>query len=224
MRLLVAENDTSFQLFLKRRLEEKCFAVDVASDAPSATELAEINPYDLIVLDNSLPGQAGHTLCHYMRMNGCQTPVILLSNMCSLEHKLKSFTAGVDDFIMKPFYFEELHARINAILRRPKIRTFPVLTYHDITLNVETQKVTRGRDALRLTRKEFAILELLLRNVGRVVPRGELLEHVWDTRADAFSRTIETHILNLRNKLNASGKRNLIHCLSGRGYKIDVSK
>ena len=224
MRLLVAENDTSFQLFLKRRLEEKCFAVDVASDAPSATELAESNPYDLIVLDNSLPGQAGHNLCHYMRMNGCETPVILLSNMCSLEHKLKSFTAGVDDFLMKPFYFEELHARITAILRRPKMRTLPILMYHDIRLDSETQKVTRGPNTLSLTRKEFAILEILLQNAGRVVPRGELLEHVWDSRADAFSRTIETHILNLRNKLNTSGKRNLIHCLSGRGYKIDLNK
>ncbi len=224
MRLLIAENDASFQLFLKRRLEEKCFAVDVASDASSATELAESNPYDLIVLDNSLPGQMGHNLCQYIRMNGCQTPVILLSNMCSLEHKLKSFTAGIDDFLMKPFYFEELHARITAILRRPKARILPILTYHDITLNMETQKVTRGNGVVYLTRKEFAILEILLQNIGYVVTRGELLEHVWDTRVDAFSRTIETHILNLRNKLNVHGKRNLIHCLSGRGYKIDTNK
>ena len=224
MRLLVAENDTSFQLFLKRRLEEKCFAVDVASDASSATELAGSNPYDLIVLDNSLPGQTGHNLCQYIRMNGCETPVILLSNMCSLDHKLKSFTAGVDDFLMKPFYFEELHARITAILRRPKARTLPSLTYREVSLDRETQKVLRGKEIVYLTRKEFAILEILLQNVGRVVTRGELLEHVWDTRADVFSRTVETHILNLRTKLNQGKKKNYIHCLSGRGYKIDLSK
>ena len=223
MRLLIAEHDRSFKEFLHRRLEEKCFAVDSVGDAEHLIELACQNPYDLIVLDHSLEDR-GHSLCHEIRGRGCKTPVILLSGTCTLEHKLDSFMAGIDDFMPKPLYFEELLARITAILRRPQTQHTAVLTYRDLMLDIGRQQVSRGKESMYLTRKEFALLEILMRNPGKVLSRGELLEHVWDGGVDVFSRTIETHMLNLRRKIDRPGTSRLIHSLSGRGYKLDWEK
>ncbi len=224
MRLLVVENDMSFQRFLKTRLEEKCFAVDTAADYPRAVSLAEKNTYDLIVLEDSLPEITGQDLCREIRERGRHAPIILISNTSTLEHKLESYMAGVDDFVPKPFYFEELLARIVAILRRPRDLSATILSFGDLSLNMGGQTVRRGQRSVYLTRKEFALLELLMRNAGNVISRGELLEHVWDSGVDIFSRTIETHMLNLRRKINHPGTPQLIHSVSGRGYKIDSEK
>ena len=214
----------SFQRFLKTRLEEKCFAVDTASDSSRAAHLAEKNTYDLIILEDSLPETSGHALCREIRERGRHAPIILISGTSTLEHKLESYMAGVDDFVPKPFYFEELFARIIAILRRPQTRAANHLFFEDLSLNMSSQTVRRGERSVYLTRKEFALLEILMRNARSVISRGELLEHVWDGGVDIFSRTIETHMLNLRRKINHPGTPQLIHSLSGRGYKIDSEK
>ncbi len=224
MRLLIAENDSSFQEFLKRRLEEKCFAVDTANNAERATKLACENTYDLIVLDHSLPGQGSSSVCTELRTCGCTAPIILTSKTFTLEHKLDSFMAGIDDFVPKPFYFEELHARIGAILRRPRAQHANILTFGDLAMDLGRQTVRRGEHSLYLTRKEFALLEVLVRNSGTIISRGELLEHVWDGGIDVFSRTIETHMANLRRKIDQSGMPRLVHSASGRGYRLGPEK
>ncbi len=224
MRLLVAEHDMSFQTFLRDRLREKCFAVDTAADGVQASRLARDNAYDLILLGHTLPEKCGQTVCREIRTHGRHVPIIMMSERAELSYKLESFSAGVDDLITKPFYFEELHARIAAILRRPREQKNSVLTCGDLSLDRLSQKVFRGKTRLYLTRKEFALLEILLHNVGTVVSRANLFEHVWESGVDILSHTIETHMLNLRKKVDSAGKRHLIHSVSGRGYTVDRRK
>ncbi len=224
MRILIIEDNPDFQKFLKTRLEEKCFAVDTAGDGADAVRLAEENSYDLIVLEDSLPETSGHMLCREIRERGRHAPIILISATSTLEHKLESYMAGVDDFVPKPFYFEELLARIIAILRRPQARHASTLSFADLTLDMGSQAVRRGASSVYLTRKEFAMLELLMKHAGSVISKSELLEHVWDGGVDIFSRTIETHMFNLKRKVDRAGQCRLIHSVSGRGYKLDRAK
>ncbi|MBP7804632.1 MAG: response regulator transcription factor [Candidatus Pacebacteria bacterium] len=224
MRLLIVEDNLDFQSFLKLRLEEKSFAVDAAKNGTEGLTLATTHPYDLILLDYSLPGKNGYEICTELRERGISTPVIMISGTGDVFHKVDGFTIGVDDYLVKPFFFEELFARIGAVLRRPHPQTQSIISFADLEINLSTQKVIRAKREIYLTKKEFALLQYLLRNSEMLVTRGELLEHVWDAKVDANSNTIEAHITNLRKKIDLPRKKKLIHSLSGRGYKLGIAR
>jgi DNA-binding response OmpR family regulator len=224
MRALIIEDDLDTQDFLKSRLEEKCFAVDAIDDGEKALYLANTNEYDIILLDYSLPSKNGFEICNELRKNEKHVPIIMLSVTVEIPHKVEGFNIGIDDYLTKPFYFDELYARIQAVLRRPKVQHKAILSIDDLSLDTVKQQVKRGRESIYLTRKEFSLLEYLLLHAGTVVSRGAIMEHIWDINLDPFSNTIETHILNLRKKIDNPPRKKLIHSVPGRGYKIDIMK
>lgn len=166
-----------------------------------------------------LPSKNGLEICNILRNNGSATPILLLSIQATVEDKVNLLNAGVDDYMTKPFSYLELLSRIKAILRRPKMIQALCLSSGDLVLNTVTCEVRRGKKLIYLTRKEFSLLELLLKNKGSVTSRGMIIEHVWDAEGDIFSKTIETHILNLRKKINTSRIQTIIS-VPGRGYMI----
>lgn len=228
MRILIIEDDRDTLEFLQERLQEKCFAVDTAQDGVTAIRLAKSNDYDLILLDYSLPEKNGFSVCREIRSQAHRdrrsVPIIMISVTADTEYKVTGLDLGADDYMAKPFFFDELFARIQAILRRPNIHREHVFKLDDLLLDSNKQKVTRGTRSIYLTKKEFSLLEYLMRNKGAVVSRGAITEHVWDMNVDPFSNTIEMHILNLRKKLDLPRKKTLIHSVPGRGYKIDIEK
>lgn len=220
MRILIVEDQKEILDFLRQGLEEECFVVDAVQDGVLGAELACTNEYDLIILDNHLPGKMGMEICAEVRNANKRTPIIILSVESDIPKKIQLLNTGADDYLTKPFSFEELMARIRAIMRRPANFQEEIYQIEDLFVNVSKHVVVRGKRAIRLTRKEFMILEQLLRNKGNVVSRGLLIEHVWDMHGDIFSNTIETHILTLRRKVDRKTGKKLIHTIPGRGYKI----
>lgn len=228
MRILIIEDDIDTSEYIRDRLKENCFAVDCAHDGTTGIQLAKSTDYDLVLLDYSLPKKDGLTICseirnhdHPQRKN---VPIIMISVTTETDRKVTALERGIDDYVTKPFFFNELLARIQAVLRRPQALTSHRFELDDLQLNATTQKVVRGKKSIYLTKKEFALLEYLMRNKGTVVSRGAITEHVWDMNIDPVSNTIEMHILNLRKKLEIPTKRKLIHSVPGRGYKLDIEK
>jgi DNA-binding response OmpR family regulator len=221
MRMLIVEDDDSIAHFLTLSFEAECFAVDVAYDGEDGSFLGRTNDYDIILLDNILPKKNGYDVCKEIRAHGKITPILVLSATTDTEMKVRLLNAGADDYLTKPFSSYELLARVRALLRRPRPLLGDVLYFLDITLFTQQHRVKKGSDDVRLTRKEFMLLEYLMRNQGRVVSRAALLEHVWDIHADPFSNTIESHVFNVRKKLGIRGKKSLIQTISGRGYRMD---
>lgn len=219
MKILLVDDDTAIRDSLRMALESLSFAVDYASDGDQGSFLARTNEYDLVILDNVLPGKQGKNVCQEMRDSGKDTPILMLSVKKEVNEKIELLNCGVDDYMTKPFSFEELHARINTLLRRPKRIVEQILKVSDIYLYRDRQQVKRKHQEIYLTRKEFSLLEILMQNKNCVVTRGQILEHVWDINADPFSNTIEAHVLNLRKKIGDS-KKNIIQNIPGRGYKI----
>jgi DNA-binding response OmpR family regulator len=228
MKVLIIEDDKDTQLFLQERLEEKCFAIDIAADGQTGIRLAKANDYDIILLDYLLPEKNGFEVCKEIREqlnhDRSSTPIIMMSVIKDSSSKIEGLDLGADDYVTKPFFFDELFARIQAVLRRPPIHQESLFKMDDLVLDSQKQRVTRGKNSIYLTKKEFALLEFLLRNSGKVVSRNSITEHVWDMNIDPFSNTIEMHILNLRKKLKTPNKPDLIHSFPGRGYKIDLSR
>ena len=223
MRALIVEDDTSLMEQMRRKLEAQTFAVDIAQDGENGSYMARVNDYDVIILSDSLPKRNSTDVCRDIRDANKSTPIIIVSETANIKEKISLLREGADDHMVKPFSFEELAARVQAILRRPAIKYKPILDIETITLDCHNQRVTRGEKQIYLTRKEFALLEYLMRNKGSIVSRSMIMEHVWNDETDPFSNTIESHILNLRKKL-CSRRRRLIHNVPGRGYKIDVLK
>lgn len=228
MRILIIEDDLDTAQYIKERLEEKCFAVDLAESGDAGLRLAQTSDYDLILLDYALPGKNGLAVCRELRNNRDparrSVPVIMISVTDEVSYKVEALNVGIDDYVTKPFFFDELYARIHAIMRRPRELQTGRFELDDLSLDVASQRVTRGKTSVYLTKKEFALLEYLIRNKGTVVSRGSITEHVWDMSIDPVSNTIEMHILNLRKKLELPRKRKLIHSVPGRGYKLDLEK
>lgn len=224
MRLLVIEDDPEIGRFLKGNLESHAFSVDLETDGVRGSYLARTNEYDLIVLDYGLPGKDGEVICAELRSAGRHMPIIMLTVQVAVDRKIELLNAGADDYVTKPFSFGELLARIHALLRRPRAVQHDRLEVGDLVIDVQKQLVTRDGKEVYLTRKEFQLLEYMARNVGNVVSRGQILEHVWDAEADPFSNTIETHVLNLRRKIDREAGAKLIHTIPGRGYKLDIRK
>lgn len=222
MRVLIVDDDPILSLQIKHNLESQTFAVDTTDNGEDGSYMARINDYDIIVLDDVLPKKNGFVVCKEIRNANKNTPIIAISETSDIRTKVNIFREGADDHLIKPFSLDELTARIQAVLRRPPLQHRNILTIEDISLDCVNQEVIKGVKKIYLTRKEFALLEYLMRNIGTVVSRGMIMEHVWDNSADPFSNTIESHILNLRRKIDF--KNRLIHNIPGRGYKIDTRK
>ncbi len=220
MRLLIVEDDKQISSFLKAALENECFAVDVAKDGEKGRFLALTNDYDLIILDYMLPKKDGRQVCQEIRKDGKTVPIMMLSVKSEMLTKVTLLNDGADDYLTKPYSFQELLARIKALLRRPKQIENPVLKVDDLILDSKKHLVKRGKKEIQLTRKQFMLLEYLMKNQGMVLSRGMIMEHVWDMEGDLFSNTIETHIATLRRKINSPSKKKLIYTISGMGYKI----
>ncbi len=223
MRILIIEDDKEIAEFLKTSLETESFVVDVFHDGERGSFIARTEEYDLIILDHILPRKDGFQICQEVRQNGKMIPILMLSVKTEVPLKVGLLNLGADDYMTKPFVFDELLARIRVLLRRPVAYKPSQLKIDDLVLDPSAQRVTRGRKEIYLTRKEFILLQYMMQNRGRVLSRGMILEHVWNRETDPFSNTIEAHILNLRKKVDISSKK-LIHTVSGRGYRMDLFK
>jgi DNA-binding response OmpR family regulator len=224
MRVLIIEDDKDLGSLLKSSLEAEYFSVDLAEDGEKGSMLGRVNDYDLIILDNILPKKTGLQVCQDIREKGRMVPILVLSVESEMSKKVYLLNSGADDYLTKPFSLEELLARVRALLRRPRDLNQIVLQIEGLTIDTVQHIVTRGGKEVYLTRKEFELLEYLLKNQGKVLSRGMIMEHVWDMNADPFSNTIETHILNLRRKVDSEGRAKLIHTVPGRGYKMELKK
>lgn len=222
MKILIVEDDNELGAVLKLSLERECFAVDHYNDGESGSYAARTNEYDLILLDHMLPNVTGGNICEELRARKITTPIIMLTHKNDTRLKVECLSNGADDYVCKPFSFEELLARIRALLRRPKGMGDAVLSCGSLSLDTQRHIIKRGNRRIDLTRKEYALLEYLLRNKERVVSRGMILEHVWDSTGDLFSNSIEVHIGTLRRKIESADEPRILHTVTGRGYKIDM--
>jgi DNA-binding response OmpR family regulator len=220
MNILIIEDDKETIDFLRSSLKDVGYVVDTAEDGQMGLDKAVRSTYDLIILDHNLPQKDGRQICLEIRNRGKCVPIIMLSVRTEIEDKINLLNIGVDDYVTKPFVFAELLARIRALLRRPPKMESMVLKIDDLILDTTKYTVKRGSKEICLSPKEFALLEYLIKNKERVLSRSEILEHVWDMNTDPFTNTIETHILNLRKKIRQKNKKELIHTVSGRGYKM----
>jgi len=223
MKILIIEDDSSIRNVLRLSLETKGFVVDVAEDGEIGSYLGRTNFYDVILLDNVLPKKMGGHVCKEIRDSGKITPIIILSGKQEVLSKIQLLNVGADDYMTKPFSFDELLARINAVLRRPSHIKNNILKIKDFEVNFSAQTIKNKKKDVYLTRKEFSLLEFLTNNRNVVVSRGQILEHVWDMSIDPFSNTIETHIMNLRRKLKDT-RRTIISSIPGRGYKFNLKQ
>jgi DNA-binding response OmpR family regulator len=224
MRILVVEDDAGIGTSLKAGLEEHAFTVDLINDGEKGSYMARTNEYDMVILDDILPNRTGAEITKELRRSGRKMPILMLTVQTDVSRKIEVLNNGADDYMTKPFSFGELLARIQAVMRRPPQLQTDSFVLDDLKVDVARQEVNRAGEDIYLTRKEFQLLEYLLRNVGCVLSRGQILEHVWDVNADPFSNTIETHILNLRKKIDTQGRKKLIYTVPGRGYKIALGK
>lgn len=220
MRILVIEDEKKVASFIKKGLEEEFFTVDVAYNGKDGLELASTEEYDLIILDIMIPYIDGITLTKELRKRKITTPILLLTVKDSVNDKVEGLDAGADDYLTKPFAFEELTARIRALLRRNEILKTNILKAGDLKLDLITHSVFRNNKEIILTQKEFAILEYLLRNKNKIVTRTKLIEHVYDYHFDTNTNVIDVYINKLRNKIDQDFEKKLIYTVRGSGYMI----
>lgn len=219
MRILIVSDNNGEAKHLSKGLRAVGFSVDHAPSSEKGSFWARTTEYDLAMIEHS-PALNAAKFCEELRRKGKTMPIIILADNCPAEQKAWLLDAGADDCVSVPCPVIELTARARAILRRPQTMLGDILQIDDLTINTAKFSVTRGERTIRLTNKEFGLLEYLLRNPGVVISRPALIEHVWDINADLFSNTLETHILNLRKKIDLPNAKKLIHTISGRGYKI----
>jgi DNA-binding response OmpR family regulator len=220
MRILIVEDEKEIRQFLEKSLRNECYIVDSAEDGEKGSFLARTNEYDLILLDNMMPGKTGLQVCEEIRKDGKVVPILVLSVKTESTTKADLLNAGADDYLTKPFSLDELLARIRALLRRPRAIENEVFQVEDLVLDSSKNTVIRAGKDVYLTRKEFALLKYLMKNAGTVLSRGMIVEHVWDMNADPFSNTIESHIVSWRKKVDVEGLKKLINTIPGRGYRI----
>ncbi|MFO0702949.1 MAG: response regulator transcription factor [Candidatus Andersenbacteria bacterium] len=226
MRILLVEDEPEIARFVQRGLAEARYAVDHVDDGRLGLYQAAVNRYDLILCDYMLPQRDGITLARELRDRSVGTPLLMMTVVDDLDTKVRALDAGADDYICKPFAIRELLARTRALLRRQPSYAREVLRLDDVMLNLTSQVVQRSGVPVRLTRKEFMLLEYLLRNVDRAIPRAEILEHVWDSAADPLTNSIEVHIRYLRRKLELAfpGRPRFIQTVHGVGYRASLAR
>ena len=222
MRILLVEDEHKIANALKQGLSQEKFAVDVEYDAESGLGAALNEPYDLMVIDRMLPGNLeGLDICRQVRAQDIHTPILILTAKDQVRDRVQGLDAGADDYLIKPFSFQELLARIRALLRRPQDATGTMLQVGDLSLNTLTYEVKRGDKSITLSSKEFALLEYLMRHAGRVLNKDTIISHVWDFDADILPNTVEVYIGYLRSKIDKPFKGPaLIQTLRGFGYKL----
>ncbi|MBV8251462.1 MAG: response regulator transcription factor [Chitinophaga sp.] len=225
MKILVIEDETKVGAFIKRGLEEHQHQVDVVADGPSGQHMAIQEEYDLILLDVMLPGINGLTICKNLRGSGLQTPILMLTALNATTDVVDGLNSGADDYLAKPFHFSELLARINALGRRKNLfrPEAPVLALGDLQLDTNTKTAHREGREIILTAKEYALLELFLKNVGKVLSRALIAESVWGLEFDTGTNTIDVYVNYLRNKIEKgfNGDK-LIHTVVGMGYVMKI--
>lgn len=226
MRVLIVEDDHKIAGSIKRGLEQESMAVDVTYDGNDGFDLAASEEYDVIILDRLLPGMDGVEICSKLRKQGVHSPVLILTAKGQISDKVEGLNAGADDYLVKPFAFEELLARIRALSRRPKKSIGSVLEVSDLTLDTVTYEVRRGGKPITLSSREFALLEYLMRHPGQILTKDQIIDHVWDYDADVLPNTVEVYVGYLRNKIDKPFKKSpeLIHTVRGFGYRIGESK
>jgi DNA-binding response OmpR family regulator len=222
MRILLAEDDSRVAGFVRRGLREEQYAVDVAADGEKAFFMAQTGEYDLIILDLMLPKKDGMEVLRELRASKSGTPVLILTAKDKPKDKVEGLNAGADDYLTKPFGFEELLARVRALLRRRGDMVLTVLTAGDLQIDTLKHRVSRGGKELDLTNREYALLEFFLRHPNEVVTRTKLSEHVWEADFDTFSNVIDVHIARLRQKINDGFSLKLLETVRGRGYILQI--
>jgi DNA-binding response OmpR family regulator len=219
-RILLIDDDQKLTRLLAKALAEERLVVDVAHTGESGEEMGSATYYDVIVLDWMLPDRDGLAVCRELRARRIPTPVLMLTARDSLDDRVTGLNAGADDYLTKPFGFEELLARVHALLRRSSLTRDTVLTVADLTLDPISHRVTRAGQRVSLTQREYAILATLMRHAGAVVSRTRLAESVWETDNDALFNVIEVHMGHLRRKIDVTGAMPLVHTLRGHGYLL----
>jgi len=224
MVILVVEDEEKIAQFLKKGLMEAGYEVEVAANGDDAFELARRQDFDVLVLDVALPGRSGLDVCRDLRQHRRTVPILMLSALGAVPDKIAGLDAGADDYLSKPFAFEEFLARIRALLRKKDGTLGNRLECGDLNLDLLTRKVERGGRSVELSNKEFALLEYLMRCQGRVVTRNMIAEHVWNLDFHTSTNVIEVYINYLRKKIDAESPVKLIRTLRGRGYQLGVSE
>jgi len=220
VKILVVEDDRTLSQHVRRGLEENQYQVDAVADGREALMAASRGRYDVIVLDLRLPSISGQEVLRTLRDRGVETPVLVLTAQDAVESKVEALRAGADDYVTKPFAFEELLARVEALSRRPKAVASPVLKVGDLELDTGTRQVRRGNAEIEVTPKEYAVLEYLMRHAGKVRSRTLITEYAWDYHFDPGTNIVDVVINRLRKKIDTSRRKKLIHPVRGVGYVI----
>lgn len=220
MRVLVVEDERKIASFIKKGLKEEHYAVDVAYDGEEGFLMAQTADYDAIVLDIMLPRKSGIDLCIELRRRRIYTPILMLTARDTVEDKVNGLDAGADDYLTKPFAFEEFLARVRALLRRDSFVRDTKLQIGDLVLDTTTHEVYRGGKAIDLTSKEYSLLEYLMCHAGQVLTRTQIAEHIWNYDFDCESNVIDVYIRYLRKKIDEGYQQKLIHTVRGTGYRI----
>ena len=222
MKILIVEDEHKIANLIKQGLEQERLVVDVAYDGAAGYDYAFSEPYDVIVLDRLLPGIDGLEICKKLREQGNHTPVLMLTAKAQVMDKVEGLNSGADDYLTKPFAFEELLARIKALVRRPKATMSNVLQVEDLSLDIDTYEIKRGKSRIALSSKEFALLEYLMRHQNKTLTKEQIINHVWSYDANILPNTVEVFIGYLRNKIDRpfKDKQSLIHTVRGFGYRI----
>jgi DNA-binding response OmpR family regulator len=222
VRILLVEDEGRVAGFIAKGLREQAYAVDLAVDGEQALYRAAVNEYDAVVLDVMLPVKDGHAVCRELRASGFRTPILMLTARGSVDDRVAGLDCGADDYLIKPFDFKELLARLRALLRRSESLRVETLKAGDLTLNTASHAAVRAGVAVSLTAKEYALLEFLVLNQDRVVGRERIAQHVWDESFDPFSNVIDVYIKRLRAKIDVGFGRRLIHTRRGEGYVLSA--
>jgi two-component system, OmpR family, response regulator len=220
MKILVIEDDPTVGQYVKRGLEEQRWGVDLVVDGEEGERRAASEAYDLVVLDMRLPGRSGMDVLQNLRARGFERPVLVLTAQDAVDAKVKALRAGADDYVTKPFAFEELLARVEALSRRPRAMAAPLLKVADLELDKDTRTVTRGGEPIELTPKEYTVLEYLMRHAGRVMSRTLITEYAWGYHFDPGTNIVDVVINHLRKKIDANSPVKLIHTVRGVGYVV----
>jgi len=222
MRILVVEDEHKIATSIKKGLEQEAYAVDAVFTGTEGFDLASTEEYDAIILDLLLPGIDGVEICRRLRKQKIHTPILMLTAKGQISDKVEGLNAGADDYLTKPFAFEELLARIKALIRRPPYSLGTILNLEDLSLNTLTFEVKRAKKPVRLTSKEFALLEYLLRHPNQTLTKEQIIGHVWNYDADILPNTVEVYIGYLRRKIDEAfpGHPALIHTVRGFGYRV----
>jgi heavy metal response regulator len=222
MRILVVEDEPQIADFLARGLTENGYSVDTAHDGEEALQWPAVAEFDVIILDVMLPLVGGFEVCRRLRERGVRIPVLMLTARDAVEDRVAGLDSGADDYLVKPFAFAELLARVRALIRREPALQGNVLQLGDLVLDTVTRQVTRGEASVELTAKEFALLEYLMRHPDQVLSRTVIAEHVWNYDFDNATNVIDVHVKNLRKKIDGDHERKLIHTVRGAGYRISA--